>query len=126
MQAAFLLVTLLGLFAANVCADTNFRAGPYGGNGGKSFDHSEALLGEWGAIRALEVNHGDIVDRIAVTYEDGTTFAHGGGGGDRSRIELENDESIVRVDLRYGDLLDQIKFTTSAGNEFGPYGGNGG
>lgn len=121
-----LFVALLAMFACSTEA-TNYRGGPFGKNGGSSFDDSIALTGNFGNIKSLEVFTGRLVDRIIVIYEDGTTFVHGGlGGGSRKRLDLQRGERIVKVDGRSGDMLDQIKFTTSKGRIFGPFGGNGG
>ena len=97
----------------------------YGGYGGKSFKDSHDIEA-WGQITKIIIRHGNEIDGITVTYNDGTTTTHGGNGGNQSVINLERGEYISKVEGRAGSRLDYLYFHTSRGKEYGPFGKKGG
>ena len=86
-------------FSANTRISSGISFGPWGGNGGASFDAPATLSGNatWKKILAIKVKHGAVIDAIQVYWVDSnniyTNSAHfGGNGGAESWMFLANNE----------------------------------
>jgi hypothetical protein len=100
---------------------------PYGGDRGEEFDDFTWLGGPDDAyVYSLQVNHGETLDHLVVTYLQGGqqhVRTHGGDGGstvyDPWVIDVNNNERLVKVELWLhfysGDTyeLNGLRFTKS-------------
>jgi hypothetical protein len=104
------------------------RSNAHGGTGGDPFDDLSAGGLSAGKIQSITVWSGDRIDKIQVTYKDGTQFTHGGGGGQQNdTFTLADDEWLVEIQGRSGDNIDQLLFITNKPPHQSPaYGGKGG
>eukprot|EP00808_Paulinella_micropora_P007708 g3368.t1 len=78
-------------------------------------------------VTRIKVRAGDLVDRIAFVFADGSSVSYGGtGGSQKEDFVLEQGDFVTQVLVRQGDSLDQIVFVTSKGRRSPTYGGRGG
>ncbi|SER13435.1 Metal-dependent hydrolase, endonuclease/exonuclease/phosphatase family [Lentzea xinjiangensis] len=68
----------------------------------------------------VAIRTGSRVDRVGLTFADGTSFAHGGGGGTEQRLALGEGEHLRSVTLHSGrhdgrTRIFRAAFTTTAG-----------
>jgi len=107
-----------------------YQLGPAGGPLGQLFND-----GTHGSIRQISVGHGDYVDVIQATFEDGTILTHGGRDGDSPPatdvFALAENEYLVAIDGRItsndgdgGPYIKNIRFTTSLGRQSPIWGGD--
>jgi len=71
----------------------------------------------------LAVRSGGLIDRLEITYSDGSVLAGGGSGGRIDYHDMPSCTTIVLV--KSGSVIDSIQFL-SQGYETDRYGGNGG
>lgn len=107
----------------------NFVAGPWGGNGGVSWDD-----GVYSGVREIILVYDTCIDSIRVIYDKHGKLVpgekHGGVGGNKmAEIKLQlPDEYLVSVSGHYGPVIDYgtpvIRSITFRSNKrtFGPYG----
>ena len=119
-------------FSANTRISSGISFGPWGGNGGASFDAPATLSGNatWKKILAIKVKHGAVIDAIQVYWVDSnniyTNSAHfGGNGGAESWMFLANNEYITSLQVSSGGKVDKLVFTTNL-NKVYVFGGSGG
>jgi len=71
----------------------------------------------------LAVRSGSLIDRLEITYSDGSVLAGGGYGGGLDYHNMPSCTTIVLI--KSGSVIDSIQFLTQ-GYETDRYGGNGG
>jgi len=71
----------------------------------------------------IAVQSGSLIDRLEITYSDGSVLAGGGSGGVLRYHNMPSCTTIVLV--KWGSVIDSIQFL-SQGYETDRYGGNGG
>jgi len=98
---------------------TWYSCGPVGGWGGNPFSDPPDLT-----IKVITVSWGEYVDRLIVTYSDGTKQLHGGQGGDHQySIDFADDEYITKLSGRCGDYIDLLMISTNK-RDYPPFGGD--
>jgi hypothetical protein len=113
--------------------------GPSGGAGGRPFDDVEKFLGgpaalSTASILSLQVNAGDTLDHLQVTYQQGVStidVQHGTSPGgvafDAFLLDLSQGEKLIRIDGAlhfFNDTLELrgLQFTANSGRISGVFG----
>lgn len=109
-----------------ITADFSYRLNPdiqygeiYGGSGGSNFT-TRSSQENW--IQKIGIRSGDRIDRLSITYDDGTQYAEGGTGGTERELILGKNEYIQSIEVAKAkknssstERISYLKITTNLG-----------